>query len=111
VVPQDAVLRTETGYQVYVAEPRDTGFVAVARDVRPGPSYGNRTVIAEGLRAGDRVIVRGQHQVDPGVRIAIVREIPLEPPGVSADAAASSGSNATESDAPAGSAASRGLRR
>lgn len=78
VLPQDAILRTESGYQVYVAEESQAGLVAAARDVRLGPSYRNRTVILEGLEAGELVIVRGQHQVDPGVRVEIVRTVGAE---------------------------------
>lgn len=73
VLPQEAILRIESGYQVFVAEPRDGGHVAESRAVRLGPSYANRTVILEGLDAGDLVILQGQQQVDPGVRVEIVR--------------------------------------
>jgi RND family efflux transporter MFP subunit len=72
VVPQAAVLRTETGYQLFVAVERDGDLIAEARAVELGPYYANRTVIAEGLEAGDRVIVRGQQLVESGNRVRVV---------------------------------------
>lgn len=72
VVPQTAVVRTEDGYQVFVAVERGDAFVAESRPVRLGPSARDRTVIREGLSEGDRVIVRGQSMVDPGDRVRIV---------------------------------------
>jgi RND family efflux transporter MFP subunit len=72
VVPQAAVLRTEAGYQVFVAVQRDGELSAEARSVKLGPSYANRTVIAEGLEAGDQVVVRGQQLVESGNRVRIV---------------------------------------
>ncbi len=76
VVPQEAILRTEGGYQVFLAEPGEGGFVAAARPVRLGPSYANRTVVEEGLAVGDRLVVRGQQQVDVGNRLRIVQQRP-----------------------------------
>ncbi len=74
VVPQSAILRVEDGYQVFVAVERDGVLVAVARPVRLGASYANRTVIQEGLNAGERLIVRGQQLVEIGDRVRIVNE-------------------------------------
>lgn len=72
VIPQDAVIRTEDGYQVFVAVERDGAAFAEARTVRLGPSSGDQTVIHEGLREGDRLIVRGHKKVDAGDRLRIV---------------------------------------
>ena len=72
VVPQNAVNRIEDGYQVFVVVEEDGELFARARLVRVGPSYANRTVIEDGLEAGDRVIVRGQQLVDAGDRVRIV---------------------------------------
>ena len=77
VVPQDVVLRTEAGYQVFVVVDRDGQPVTEARPVTLGPSYGNRVVITEGLTAGDRLVIVGQRLVDPGSRVRIV-EAPAE---------------------------------
>lgn len=73
VVPQQAVVRTEDGYQVFVVEEWEGGPVARPRPVRLGPSARNRTVVHEGLEAGDRLIVQGQKMVDPGDRVRIVK--------------------------------------
>ncbi len=72
VVPQSAILRTEDGYQVFVAMGRGGELVAEARPVRLGPSYANQTVIEEGLAEGERLIVRGQQLVEAGDRVRIV---------------------------------------
>ena len=73
VVPQDALLRVEDGYQILVVTEADGGELeAEARRAVLGPSASNAVVIASGLEPGDRVIVRGQQQVDPGDRVRLV---------------------------------------
>ncbi len=72
VVPQQVVLRTEDGYQVYVAATRNGNLVAEARPVVLGPSFGNRTVIESGLEVGDRLITVGERLVDNGSFVNIV---------------------------------------
>lgn len=73
VVPQEALVRVEDGFQVFVVEERDDEMVAVARAVTVGASQRNRAVIESGLEEGDRLIVVGQHQVATGDRVRIVR--------------------------------------
>jgi membrane fusion protein, multidrug efflux system len=72
LVSQNAVLRRENGYIVYVAVDRDGTETAELRDVIPGVSEGGRVVVEQGLTAGDRVIVVGQQQVSTGDRLRIV---------------------------------------
>jgi RND family efflux transporter MFP subunit len=72
VVPQDVVLRTEFGYEVFVAVERDGGLVAESRTVRLGPSFEDEVVIEQGLEPGDELIVVGHQMVDPGNRLRIV---------------------------------------
>lgn len=72
VVPQEAVLRTEAGYIVYVAADRGGETVAEARPVTTGASRANRVVIDSGLEPGDLVIVVGQHRIAAGDRLQIV---------------------------------------
>jgi len=72
VVPQQVVLRTEDGYQVYVAATRNGNLMAEARPVVLGPSFGNRTVIESGLEIGDRLITVGERLVDNGSFVNIV---------------------------------------
>ena len=72
VVPQEVVLRTEDGYQVFVVVEREGQTEASARSVRLGPSFENRVVVTEGLDAGDRLVVVGHQLVDPGDRVDVV---------------------------------------
>ncbi len=74
VVPQSAILRIEDGYQVYVVVERDGALIAIARPVRLGATYQNRTVIQSGLTPGERLIVRGQQLVEVGDRVRIVND-------------------------------------
>ncbi|MGD2215240.1 MAG: efflux RND transporter periplasmic adaptor subunit [Gemmatimonadales bacterium] len=78
VVPQDAIQRTEDGYQVFLAAARDGSLYAEARPVHLGPMYGNRVVVEEGLSEGDQLIVRGQQLVEAGNRVRIVNEAEFE---------------------------------
>lgn len=84
VVPQQVVLRTEDGYEVFVVTDEDGTQVARARRVILGASHGNRVVIRDGLAPGDRLITLGQQQVDDGSRVRVVN-------AASADTAAASG--------------------
>lgn len=72
-VPQEAVVRTEDGYIVYVAAARDGEIVAEARPVVMGPSQRGRIVIESGLVPGEEIVVVGQQQVVPGDRLEIVK--------------------------------------
>lgn len=72
VLPQPAILRTESGYQVFVAVEEGDQLLARPRPVRLGPTYNNQVVVTEGIAAGDRVIVRGQQLVENGNRVRIV---------------------------------------
>ncbi|MFQ6044783.1 MAG: efflux RND transporter periplasmic adaptor subunit [Gemmatimonadales bacterium] len=72
VVPQDVVVRTEDGYQVFVVAEREGRQVAEARPVSLGPSYGNRVVIAEGLVVGDPLITLGHRLVEAGSFVRVV---------------------------------------
>jgi len=74
VVPQDVVLRTEDGYQVFVVEEGPDGSLAVARVVDLGPGFENEVVVTAGLESGDLLIVRGHQMVDAGDRVREVSE-------------------------------------
>ena len=41
------------------------------RAVQPGPRLGNRWVINEGLKAGDRVVVEGVQKARPGAPLKV----------------------------------------
>lgn len=72
VVPQDALVRVEEGYVVFVAGERDGTPVAEVRRVELGPTQNNEAVVVSGLEAGDRLIVVGQKSVADGDRINVV---------------------------------------
>jgi membrane fusion protein (multidrug efflux system) len=74
VVPQDVVIRTEGGYQVFVAAQDDRGLFAEARPVVLGPSFENEVVVESGLEPGERLIVTGHQMVDAGDRLREVTE-------------------------------------
>jgi len=72
VVPQDALVRVEDGYVVFVVTDRGEGEVAEVRKVGLGPSRRNEVVVEAGLEPGDRLIVVGQKSVADGDRVSVV---------------------------------------
>jgi len=72
VIAQEALIRDEDGFVVYVAVPDGDGWMAEVRPVQTGAADGGRIVIEAGLEAGDRVIVLGQHRVSDGDRVNVV---------------------------------------
>ena len=72
VVPQEVVLRTELGYQVFVVVDRDGSSVAEARPVGLGPTFENRVVVESGLEPGDLLVTKGHQLVDPGDHVRVV---------------------------------------
>ncbi len=74
VVPQDVVLRTEDGYEVFVVAEGPDGTLAESRAVGLGPSFENEVVVTAGLAEGDRLIVTGHQMVDAGDRVREVGE-------------------------------------
>ena len=80
VVPRHAVLRRETGYVVYVAEPTSDGrYRAVARPVVPGVSREDQVVVEEGLRPGDLVVTVGQQTVAHGDILRLTNQGTVSP--------------------------------
>jgi RND family efflux transporter MFP subunit len=76
VVPQQVVLRTEDGYEVFVVVDEGGRPTARSRRVTLGPSHGNRVVVVDGLALGDRLITLGQQLVDDGSRVRVVGGAP-----------------------------------
>lgn len=72
VVPQDALVRVEDGYVVFVLADRDGHQVAEAREVEVGASRRNLVVVDEGVSAGEQLIVVGQRSVADGDRVNVV---------------------------------------
>ena len=69
VVPQEVMVRTEDGYQVFVAAEDEGGLHAEARPVVLGPSFENEVVVESGLEPGERLITTGHQMVDAGDRV------------------------------------------
>jgi RND family efflux transporter MFP subunit len=72
VIPQDALLRVEDGYQILVVTEIEGELEAEARQAVLGPSAANVVVVEAGIEPGDRVIIRGQQQVDAGDRVRLI---------------------------------------
>ena len=72
LIPQEAMLRDEGGFFVYVVEERDGQPVATRREVAAGATEGGRVLVDAGLQPGERVVVVGQQRVAHGDRVRIV---------------------------------------
>ncbi|NNF28010.1 MAG: efflux RND transporter periplasmic adaptor subunit [Gemmatimonadetes bacterium] len=72
VIPQEAMVRVEDGYTVFVARGEGSQTVAEARPITLMATQGNEAVISDGLVPGDRLIVVGQQQVANGDNIRVV---------------------------------------
>jgi multidrug efflux system membrane fusion protein len=68
LVPASAPQLSATGSFVYVVKPDST---AELRPVKLGQRQGDFVVVDEGLKSGERVVVRGQLGVTPGGKIRI----------------------------------------
>jgi multidrug efflux system membrane fusion protein len=76
-VPSAAIQIGQNGPYVFVVKPDST---AELRLVRPDRTVDNRTIIAEGLAAGERVVVDGQLRLANGTRVAVQRPEGTAPP-------------------------------
>ncbi|EJU14576.1 multidrug resistance protein [Sphingomonas sp. LH128] len=68
VVPEQAILTGETGTYVYVVDHRGIGQV---RTVKTGPNGDGFTVIREGLKQGEMVVIDGQSRLSPGAAVQV----------------------------------------
>jgi multidrug efflux system membrane fusion protein len=68
VVPSQAVQTGQSGQYVYVVKDDMT---AEMRPVKVGRAQGEESVIAEGLKPGERVVTDGQLRLAPGARVEI----------------------------------------
>jgi multidrug efflux system membrane fusion protein len=74
IVPLNALVRSrddQNGYAVYVAENRGGRMLATLRKIRVGDIAGNGVAVSDGLKPGDRVIVRGSGLVVDGQEVAV----------------------------------------
>lgn len=80
-VPVQAVMRTSMGGTVQIVN--DKGLMEV-RAVRIEADAGEQLVLAEGVRAGDRIIVVGGQKVQPGMPVKALPWSPKITPAVAA---------------------------
>jgi multidrug efflux system membrane fusion protein len=74
VAPTRAIQTGQNGQYVFVV--RDNQTVDM-RTIKPGRVIGDKTVIVEGLQAGDTVVTDGQLQLVPGANVVIKTETPV----------------------------------
>jgi multidrug efflux system membrane fusion protein len=77
VAPAAAIQIGQNGPYVFVVRPDST---VELRLVRVDRTINGKTVIAQGLAAGDRVVVDGQLRLDNGTRVAIQKPEAAPPP-------------------------------
>lgn len=85
LVPSSAVQIGQNGPYVFIVKSDST---LDLRQVKPGQRQGDLTVINEGVRAGERVVVSGQLQLAPGARVAPKE---MEAPGRSGERSGGAG--------------------
>lgn len=73
IVPTKAVQTGQQGDYVYVIKPDNT---AEARPVKTAGNYKDLTLIAQGVSAGETVVVDGQLKVVPNGKVAIQSTVP-----------------------------------
>jgi membrane fusion protein (multidrug efflux system) len=81
VAPERAVQQLQGTYRVAVVDPDQRVRI---QPVTVGPQIGHDYVIESGLKPGERVIVDGQQNAQPG---ALVQAEPAPPPGATLGAA------------------------
>jgi multidrug efflux system membrane fusion protein len=75
-VPSAAIQVGQNGPYVFIVKPDST---VELRLVRIDRAVNDRTVIAEGLAAGDRVVVEGQLRLNNGTRVAVAQSAGAPP--------------------------------
>ena len=73
MVPSGAVQIGQNGPYVFVVKPDST---LDLRPVKPGQAHGDETVISEGVKPGEMVVVSGQLQLSPGAKVVAKEEPP-----------------------------------
>ena len=68
LLPNEAVQIGSNGPFVFVVKPDST---VELRPVKPGQHQGEDVVIADGVKAGETVVVTGQLALAPGSKVAI----------------------------------------
>jgi multidrug efflux system membrane fusion protein len=88
VVPTKAIQSGQQGDYVYVVR---TDSTAESRPVKQAGTYQNLTLIAEGLKPGEQVIVNGQMRVAPNAKVVVQSTMPATPTNAAAAGAPAGG--------------------
>jgi RND family efflux transporter MFP subunit len=72
VIPQEAVVRTEEGFIVFVVVETGGAFLIESRGVELGAAQENRIMVDSGLQPGDELVVVGQQSVAAQDRVNVV---------------------------------------
>jgi multidrug efflux system membrane fusion protein len=88
VVPTKAIQNGQQGDYVYVVRADST---AESRAVKQSGTYENLTLISDGLKAGEQVVVNGQMCVVPNAKVVVQSTMPTQTNAAAAGAAAGGG--------------------
>lgn len=69
VINQNLIQNTEKGQLVYVAFNEGGKYIAKARTVKTGQSYGGQIAVTEGLKSGDQIVTTGYQDLVDGQSI------------------------------------------
>jgi len=72
VVPSLAIRKDITGDYVYTVKKEKDEYIVGKKYITTQKSYEENTMIKTGLKAGDKVIVKGFHLVSAGVPVNVV---------------------------------------
>jgi len=75
LVPTKAIQTGQQGEYVYVVGADST---AESRPVKTSGVYQNLTVVADGLKPGEQVVVTGQLRVAPNAKVTVQRTLPAD---------------------------------
>lgn len=73
VVPSLAVMKDITGNYVYTVENKDKNTIVNKKYITTGLSYEQNTMVTQGLKQNDQVIIKGYHLVSAGVPVNVVK--------------------------------------
>jgi len=74
LIPTLLVRQDLEGFFVFVARPHDGEYFSVKTYVKTGRSDGENTIIEEGLKAGDLLIVKGYNQIKDGSKLSVTQQ-------------------------------------
>ena len=75
VVPSYIIKQDFTGWFLYVAEKKDEFHVARKTYITPGITYNNQTMVLDGLKENENVIVVGYNLVSGGAEITVINKV------------------------------------